>query len=276
MRRKWQSLHEGNGIIERVHADEHKYLRALVELADLLTAQLQHLLLRLVLDPYHLEQAEVAASDGIALREAEVVLADDLVLALMDVLPLELAVLVDDVIQRVDVNVGAETDQDVAHHLVHSDAPLNRGEAVGVDGVGDVEMEEVEFLLELVEGRLDEGWVREGEVLMEGRVKGNQQVQRLTEDQGFCQAFQPITAVVQFLHRLLDFPDLGSQVIDLILVAVRAPLQAVAGDMCLQVPNLRHCHSAKVTLNHVLLAMIDMLLVILYQYLVVAPSAPPD
>ena len=52
----------------------------------------------------------------------------------MDILPLELTVLVDDVVEGVDVGVGAEPEQNVAHHLVDADRPLQRGEAVGVYG----------------------------------------------------------------------------------------------------------------------------------------------
>lgn len=73
----------------------------------------------------------------------------------MDVLPLEFSVFIDDVIQRVDVHIRTEAYQYVAHHFVDPDGPLYGGEAVGVDRVGYVKMEEVELLLELVERWLD-------------------------------------------------------------------------------------------------------------------------
>lgn len=77
-----------------------------------------------------------------------------MVLAIADVFAFELPVLVDDVVETVDVRVGAETEEDVARHLVYADAPLDGGKTVSVDRVQNVEVEEVQLVLLLVERRL--------------------------------------------------------------------------------------------------------------------------
>jgi hypothetical protein len=132
---------------------------------------LKDLLLRLVFDADYLQQTQVPALYDISLDEAEVILTDDLVLALVDVLPLQFSVFVDDIVQGVDVHVRAEANQDVPHHLVYTYPPLDRSEAVGVDRVGNIEVEEVKLLLQFVEGRLDEGGIRKGEVLVESSIE---------------------------------------------------------------------------------------------------------
>ena len=63
-------------------------------------------------------EAQISTSNHISLREAKIILSDYLVFALLDVFPFELAVFVDYIVQRVDVHVGAETDENVAHHFV--------------------------------------------------------------------------------------------------------------------------------------------------------------
>ena len=93
--------------------------------------------------------------------EAEIILSDNLIFTLLYIFSLEFTVFVDDIVQRVDIHIGAESDEDVAHHFIDFDCGLDGGDAVGVDGIGDIEMKKIEFFLSFIERGLDEGGIGE-------------------------------------------------------------------------------------------------------------------
>ena len=120
----------------------------------------------------------------------------------MDVLPLQLAVFVHNVVKGVDIHVRAETKQKVAHHFVDPDRPLHRGKTVSVDGVPDVKMKEIEFLLHFVERRLDECGVGKREVSGKGSVVCDEKIQRLPNDQSFGDIFHLPTSGIKIIQIL--------------------------------------------------------------------------
>ena len=132
------------------------------------------MLLGFVLNFDHFEKTHVPAFDDISLSETKIIFSDYFVLALMDVLPLQLTVFVHNVVKGVDVHVRAETKQKVAHHFVDPDRPLHRGKTVSVDGVPDVKMKEIKFLLRFVERRFDESGVGKGKVSGKSSVVGDE------------------------------------------------------------------------------------------------------
>ena len=92
----------------------------------------------------------------------------------MDVLPLQLSVLVHNVVKGVDVHVWAESKQKIAHHFVDPDRPFHWSETISVDGIPDIKMKEIKFLLRFVERRFDESGVGKGKVSGKSSVVGDE------------------------------------------------------------------------------------------------------
>jgi hypothetical protein len=64
------------------------YLSSLRKLLYLSTAQLQYLLLGLILQPNDPQQTHIPASDDITLHKTKIIFSHNLIFVLMDILPL--------------------------------------------------------------------------------------------------------------------------------------------------------------------------------------------
>ena len=259
-----ESTNERNRIIQGVHA---------VEGVDLVSQLLQLLCLQphlhpaaLVLNPYALGHAAVSEPDGVSAAQQEPrALADQLVLILVGGLALEVPVLVDNEVQGVDGHGAAEADEDVADHLIDLDGPLDGDDATAVDGVDDVEVEEVELLLDLVEGGLDEGGVREHEMLVEGGVEFDVELEGLARQEAASQ-------VLQLGEGASDLVDAVGDRLDSLPAALDLLFEAVAPRVRFEL-RLGHAVLAAGALHHQVFALRQMRRVVLQYHLLLASRA---
>ena len=114
-----------------------------------------------------LELDEVPTSKN----KASLVFSHQPVLAFVVALPLDISILVDHVVEGVNRHGAAEPNQYVANHFIYLHPPLYRCNALSVDWIENVEMQEVKLFFLLVEGGLDEGGVGEDKVLVERCVQ---------------------------------------------------------------------------------------------------------
>jgi hypothetical protein len=79
-------------------------------------------------------------------------------------------------------------------------------------------VKKVKLLLSFIEGRLDEGGMREGEVRVKSGVERYEQLQRLAHHQCLSQCLYPITLLAKLFNILPNISHPNTQIANLILI----------------------------------------------------------